>query len=112
MLARVSKKYSQMKGFRAHKIISSARLPILILRRAPAVSPKSWDILSVASVSVMDSGMIASRFQMKITKAGTAVFEIMIAAREKITEKMTFILIISFVWTLNMKVGLQEPLLP
>jgi hypothetical protein len=112
MLLSVSKSYPRTKCAQTHKIISSARLPIVIFRSAPAVSPKSWEIRSVASVSVTDSGIIASRFQMKIIKAGALVFEMMIAASEKMAEKMTFILIISFVWALNIEVGLHDPLLP
>jgi hypothetical protein len=83
-----------------------------ILRSAPAVSPRSWEIRSVASVRVTDSGTIASRFQMKMTKAGALVFDTAIAASEKMRENMTFKLIMLFVWVLNIEVEVEHPLLP
>lgn len=112
MLNSVSRPGSLIKGLKAHKIISSARLPTVMLSNAPAVSPKSLEILSVASVSVTDSGMIASRFQMKIINAGVLVLETRMAASEKIAEKMTLIPIISFVCSLNIEARLHDLLLP
>lgn len=70
-----------------HKIISSARLPREMLRRAPAVSPRSWANLSVAKVSVIDKGMIAIKFQMKTTSAGTSRAEKTIATSAKTSDK-------------------------
>lgn len=90
-----------------HKMISSARFPMVMLRRAPAVSPKSLDILSVASVSVIDSGTIARRFQMNITSAGLWVLEIMTADAANAPEKMILGLTICFVCCLNMEIELQ-----
>lgn len=90
-----------------HKMISSARFPMVMLRRAPAVSPKSLEILSVASVSVIDSGTIARRFQMNITSAGLWVLEIMTADAANAPEKMILGLTICFVCCLNMEIELQ-----
>lgn len=80
-----------------HKMISSARFPMVMLRRAPAVSPKSLEILSVASVRVMDNGTIAKRFQMNIKSAGLWVLEIMTADAANAPEKMILGLTICFV---------------
>lgn len=80
---------------------------MVMLRRAPAVSPKSLEILSVASVSVIDSGTIARRFQMNITSAGLLVLEIMIADAANAPEKTILGRIIFFVCCLNMEIELQ-----
>ena len=80
---------------------------MVMLRRAPAVSPKSLDILSVASVSVIDSGTIARRFHMNITSAGLWVLERMIADAAKAPEKTILGLRICFVCCLNMEKELQ-----
>lgn len=88
-------------------MISSARFPMVMLRRAPAVSPKSLEILSVASVSVIDSGTIARRFQMNITSAGLWVLEITTADAANAPEKMILGLTICFVCCLNMETELQ-----
>lgn len=101
-----------MGGFTitTHKMISSARFPMVMLRRAPAVSPKSSEILSVASVSVTESGTIARRFQTNIKSAGLAVLEITIADTANTPEKTTLRLRIFCDCCLNMEVDLQGPL--
>jgi hypothetical protein len=80
---------------------------MVMLRRAPAVSPKSWEIISVASVSVMDSGTIARRFQTNIKSAGLEVLEMTIADAANAPEKMILGLTICFVCRLNMDIELQ-----
>jgi len=53
-----------------------------MLRRAPIVSPKSCEMLSVAWARVTDNGTIAIKFKIKMGRAGTSVLDIRIAAAE------------------------------
>lgn len=66
-----------------HKIISSAKFPMVIFRRAPVVSPRSWLSCSVANVRVILRGTIAIRFMIntKIAGLGHAETNIVMAAK-------------------------------
>jgi hypothetical protein len=53
-----------------------------MLRRAPIISPKSCEMLSVARVRVTDNGTIAIKFKIKMARVGTSVLDIRIATAE------------------------------
>jgi hypothetical protein len=61
---------------------------MLILRSALAVSPRSWDSLSVAIVKVIDNGTMTIKLQTKMTIEGASLTAIAIAIKETTKEKM------------------------
>lgn len=69
--------------FSPHNIINSAKFPIVIFKRAPAVSPRSCESLSVAKVRVIDKGMIEIKFQINTSSVGASATEKSIAMVEK-----------------------------
>lgn len=81
---------------------------MLMFKRAPAVSPNSWESRSVARVSVIDKGTIAIKFQIKITSGGISDTEKMMATRVNGTESIFFDKRISLVRRLNAAMGLSQ----
>lgn len=60
---------SRSVHFATYKIIISIKLPKLILRSAPILSPISRAMHSVAKVNRFDSGMTAKAFEVNTTGA-------------------------------------------
>lgn len=92
----------------AHNMISSARFPMLMFRSALAVSPRSWQSLSVANVSVIDNGTIAIKFKMKMIIEGASASEMMIAATGITKESMILGSSSSLPWQRNANAGCSQ----
>lgn len=81
---------------------------MVMFKRAPAVSPNSWESRSVARVSVIDKGTIAIRFQIKTTSGGISDTEKKMATRVNGTESIFFDRRMSLARCLNAAVGLSQ----
>lgn len=93
-----------------HNIINSAKFPIVIFKRAPAVSPRSCERFSVAKVRVIDKGMIEIKFQINTSNVGASAAEKRIAMAEKAKANIFFGASRIFPWCLNARMGLLQML--